>query len=290
MIRLKDDDYGVMPEVVLDNANGYFVAEFDVGFPEIRENKENRALSSGTMDFTRFHGESTVAMRVLVTNHNKYGRSRRDLVDAIMPYCRPEARGYLHWQLNDEPDSRCVRIRAGRVARPVNGYNRVELVCSWVVPRGIQESSFLFTDVLSPSDTITTPGSGRAYPLTFPRIYPAATTTGSGTKTINNHGTVEVYPFIRVYGSVTDPLIRNVTTGKQLRFQALTIPDDNYITIDLYNRQVLMNDDPSDSRLNSLVHGDSDWWSLVPGNNEILFSAAAYSGTRIEITYRYAWL
>lgn len=278
-----------MPEVTLDNASGFFVAEFEVGFPEIRENKEDRALSSGTMDFTRFHGESTVSMRILVTNHNRYGRSRRDLVDSIMPYMRPEARGYLHWQLNDEPDSRCVRIRAGRMTKPVTGFNRMELVCSWVVPRGIQESSQLITDNLSPT-TSTAGTTGRTYNLVYPRVYPAGTVSGGGSRVINNRGTVDVYPFIRIYGSVNDPLIRNVTTGKQLRFQGLSIPSGSFLTIDLYNRQALMNDDISDSRLNQLVHSDSDWWSLVPGNNEISFSAAAYSGTRIEIIYRYAWL
>lgn len=288
MIRLSDDDYGKMPDLIFSPDSGYWVAELDVGFPDIRENKEDRALSSGTMDFTNFHGSSTVAMRILVTNHNKFGTARRQLIDAITPYMRPEARGYLHYQLNDEPDSRCVRIRAGRMTKPIDAYNRLQLVCSWVVPRGIQESSELFIDTLTPLGSAMA-SSGRTYPLTYPRTYPSVI-SGAGQRSINNRGTVDVYPYIRIYGNVNDPLIRNVTTGKQLRFQGLSIPQDARVTIDFYNHQVLMNDDPADSRLNSLVHSDSDWWSLVPGNNDIIFQAASYSGTRIEIIYRYAWL
>lgn len=286
MFMLRDDDYGILPDVYLTNAQGYYIAEFEPGFPEFREDTEQRTAGDGILDFTRSHGAATVTMRMLITNVNRYGRSRRSLLDDIMYHCAPSARSYLHWQLNDEVESRCMMLRAGRVTRGVQAHNRQEVLLSWIAPRGVQESSEL--QVINVGPDALTGQAGRVYDLTFDRTYPAS--APQGTTSLVNRGTAVAYPRLRIHGSCQDPLIRNDTAKLQMRFQNLSIPAGSYLEIDMYRHTILMNGDSTDTRMNFVRWGDSDWFGVLPGPNEWVFQAASFSGAKVEVIYRHAWL
>lgn len=125
-----------------------------------------------------------------------------------------------------------------------------------------------------------TPG-GFTFPITFPLTFGAGGT--SGLVAVNNLGNISTPPFFKIYGPITNPILRNETTGKQLSL-ALVINSGDYVDIDVKNSSVLLNG--TANRYSSL--SSSQWWYLEPGVNQIRYSATSGSST-VDMTYRSAW-
>jgi hypothetical protein len=112
--------------------------------------------------------------------------------------------------------------------------------------------------------------AGIPYPLTYPWTYPAEGLPA----TINNSGTVAVYPIITLTGLATDPVITNVTTGQTFSLNLVTAPTDS-IVINMQQRSVLLN---GSSVLGDVVSGSS-WLYLQPGNNQLSLTSAGGGDT-----------
>ena len=110
----------------------------------------------------------------------------------------------------------------------------------------------------------------------------------AGSGVINNTGNSSVYPTIRVYGSVTDPVITNTTLAKTVSFTGLTIAAGHYIDIDMLNETVLYD---GITNYYSYLLLDNFWW-LAEGNNTITISGTlGGSGDRkIITTYRSGYI
>ena len=113
-------------------------------------------------------------------------------------------------------------------------------------------------------------------------------TFAAGSGAVTNGGNAAVYPVIRVYGSVTDPVITNTTLGKTVSFTGLTIPAGEYIDINMLNETVV-----NQLGVTKYDYLDSDdfWW-LAEGSNTITISGSlGGSGDRkIVVTYRAGYL
>lgn len=146
------------------------------------------------------------------------------------------------------------------------------------------------TDPLIYSDTLmdvqtglSTPSGGMVFPLVFPLVFGS---TGSfGTITVTNTGTVSTAPKFHIVGPVTNPTIRNETLDKQLTVSIVLAAGD-YLDIDVAARSVLLNG--STSRYSSLT--TAQWFNLVPGGNEIRFTAAGATAATVDVIYRSAWI
>lgn len=288
MITLNDDDAGVLGPLVLSREYGFIVSSFDPGFPSVRDDLQPRVQADGMRDYTQFYGESTVAIEAMIVPPT--GVSRQSLVDLLAQYCHPKVRAYIHWTLNDSPsESRCLMIRGSRLSRAITASNRLAVQCQWVAARGVQESSSVHT-VSVPLSSGTLSLTGRSYPLSFPRDY-GTLTLPQGTADAHNNGNQTTYPLIRVWGSVTNPDIINVTTGKRYKL-IVSIPAGAYLDIDTGQQTILMNGDPLDSRYGTMDNALSTWWGLVPGENMIAFYADSSTGTGVkaDFIYRDAWI
>lgn len=100
--------------------------------------------------------------------------------------------------------------------------------------------------------------------------------------TVTNGGNFEAAPVVKIYGPVTNPVLENQTSGKKLELTYALLEGD-YIVID-FNAKTILRSTTENlySKLNFTV---SDWWTLAPGNNTILSTAA-----KTEITHQNAWI
>lgn len=126
---------------------------------------------------------------------------------------------------------------------------------------------------------------------TFPLAFPVTFTISAGTPGVfvaNNLGRFPTRPVAVIRGPVDDPIIENVTTGHRIRLFGLTLTSTDFLVIDLDARTILLNGTASRY---SLMTSDSTWWELVPGDNHIRFTAAAYQADALlTLTYRSAWV
>lgn len=146
------------------------------------------------------------------------------------------------------------------------------------------EASFPFlvsTGETSANISLATGGGG-----TVPATVPMSLNPDTGGKLFAvNSGNGIFYPTVRISGSVTNPALRNVTTGKELDF-AITLASGEYIDIDFKRKTIT---DNYGSNRYSIVTGD--WWFIQPGTNEIRFLAGTYDASAIaNVKYRDSWL
>ena len=126
-------------------------------------------------------------------------------------------------------------------------------------------------------------GGGGEIPAEIPFTFGGG---DSGNVDINNLGNVEAYPIIRIYGNITDPTIRNNTSGLQLSINATLADDTEYIELDVYRRTA-----KRENGTNILADVTGDWWTLKTGINNVVLSATAYGeGARAEVIYEYHYL
>lgn len=286
-MRIADDDNVVgAPEVQLTQDNGVFVERWDPGYPEIREVVEPYTGQSGVRDATQFFGARDVTLRFMV--QRLATRSRREFMDLFMQHCQPRARSYIHWQLNDEGDERCVRVRPSRISRPIEKHNRLYINAQFSVPNGLIESSELLTVEIGPSASGTE--SGRSYDLSFDRTYPPSEPLGGNEITLL--GTVPTLPsLIRIDGAITNPKLINITTAQEYSFPAHVVAAglNNSIFIDPVNRSIV--DGLGASLLDELSFTTSSWWELQPGENVMVFEGTSPdASSRATIYYRNAWI
>lgn len=138
-------------------------------------------------------------------------------------------------------------------------------------------------DELTATITLAQDPGGMTFPLVFPLVFGGGGSYGSAI--VTNDGNADAPVVIRINGPVTNPTVRNVTTGQSLGFTA-TIASGDYLLVDTLNRTVLLNG--TADRYSYLTN--PQWWRLAPGDNEIRYFAAITSASTAVITYRSAWL
>lgn len=116
-------------------------------------------------------------------------------------------------------------------------------------------------------------GGGAVFPLIFPITFTSSGSTGKAT--IYNNGNIETYPILTITGLMTNPLLRNITTGESLQLTYTSTVNDT-IVIDMKNRTVTLNG--TTNLLGNVVAG-SDWWTLAAGENTIGVSTGSTSDT-----------
>jgi len=133
--------------------------------------------------------------------------------------------------------------------------------------------SFIYSGDLQSSGSISVPIPGGAiYPVIYPVIYDPSS---GGFAAVNNTGNAPSFPTLFLRGILTDPYILNSTTGEFMQLDVTTTNGDDVIEIDMLNKTITLN---GTSILGSKI-GDSTWWALQPGVNNIYFSTGVTSDT-----------
>jgi hypothetical protein len=104
-------------------------------------------------------------------------------------------------------------------------------------------------------------GDGFAWPIEWPLEWPES----NGATTVNNGGSVTILPRIELNGSMTNPVLTNITTGRLFALTGLATSPDATVVIDMRARTVTLNG----GNITHLVSSNSTWWGLQPGGNDI---------------------
>jgi phage-related protein len=257
----------------------------DFGFPAIRAVEENRAGQSGTFNYTTSYGSRTITLnlKVIETAAQSAAVTRRVLRGWMSPLKDPQ----LVWQFTNDSEMYADMVSSD-LSAALNQQailaGHTDVVLTWTVPRG-RFLSTTVNDILIPYSGVAT---GRTYPFTPPRTYPAA--TGVNSASVLNGGTEATYPIVRLFGPMSAPKIANETTGLALEFIGLTIAAGDYIEINLENRTVQLNGVAGANANRRSLLTTRGWWSLVPGYNIIRYSGSGSIPAQGELLSQDAFL
>ena len=150
------------------------------------------------------------------------------------------------------------------------------------------------------AEAVTFALGGGASGFTVPT--PVPTAIGAGTidqsRVMTNNGNWHSSPFIRITGPITDCIITNTTTDKQLSFVGTTIAAADYYDVNLTYLQKTIVDKAGADKLGDLVEGSHLGTFMIAakpmapsGNNNIQVTGSAVTtATKVEVTFYHRYL
>lgn len=127
------------------------------------------------------------------------------------------------------------------------------------------------------------PGTGLAFPLTFPLAFGESV---GGTIAVGNAGTATAWPLWTITGPCTQPVIRNDSGGQRLAF-SLSLGEGDVLVVDAGARTVFLG---GVSRRAALLPR-SRWFGFPPGSTTIGFDSFDDSASgRLTVSWRDAWI
>lgn len=140
----------------------------------------------------------------------------------------------------------------------------------------------VYTVASTTSISLASGGGGLGFPVgPFPVTFGQASSTAT---TVKNSGNTETRPLVIFNGPVTNPWIANNTTGASLYFTnpgqgGYTVAAGDQLVVDLaaphrilyYSGGVTSGVAPSAVR--DWLNGNSTWWTLIPGSNQIQYGS-----------------
>lgn len=288
-VRLANSQYNLtLRPSVPSGTDPFFLTDSSLVLPAIRVDQYPRTGRDGVDDFTQFFDNATFTASLKVQDIG--GTTRHQSVDILKALCAPTAGAQLFIQRDGWLNERWANVRGDTFSCVIGNKSRVILDVSLQLslPEGILQDTVLQTRVLNPQGA----NVGRIYSTTQ-KVYPWNYVLGNSNfaSTIVAGGTIPVYPMLRIYGGCTNPVIKNVTTGKSISFIGLTLADGQYLDINISKRTIYLNSNPSLSYYAFLDFTASSWWSLNPGNNIVSVNAAtADASSSLSVLWYDGWI
>jgi hypothetical protein len=273
-----------------DETQGYFCESLDLGFPAVREVVNNRPDQDGTFDRTALMGSRQVSASIVALAG---AGARIDQVAAMFaPFMSPAARPELHYVLDrDDAPERVLTVRAAGYSWPIVGASTRAIQLQFVAPDPIARD--LDTDTATAWAGVAGP-SGRTYPLTFPRHYPAGG-GGAVTGQIVTTGDVDAFPVLTIYGPITGAqvAINGPSDAFLVPFVAgYTIGAGQFVVVDTKAKTALVGGDPSQSVITQIDWANVAWPAIAP--DVTYFLSLTGSGTtgvsQVVATWRDGYL
>jgi hypothetical protein len=271
MMYLDENTLGQLDFTCVD---GIITTNFEIGWPEVREVVDPRALSDGSVDTTRYLGSRAVTVSI---RYNQNVLPTQDLVDMVTPYMSPRVRPTITWSIQDPPAGpnykRSLSVRGSGAPLVIDQFKYHTMVLQWVSQDSYTSGP---TESCAVATLTGTAESGRVYDLEFDRDYPAS--PPYGTTLFNTAGNAPMDWIGTLTAEVTTPeILVNDTT---ITFGALALLAGQTVIIDTQERTILRNGDPNDSLYGITNFQDWQWddLRLVPGQNAIRLQAASSVG------------
>lgn len=268
-------------ELSLDRDNGYIVRPgVSKRQASWRSVARDRPGANGEINTTRLRGRTSITLSLLMTA--EHGDTFQQRLDTLRRYTRPGIGATLsaRWSDGDEPRvAELTEVVAdGSAERPTHE----PIVFQAVIPSGVWLGDVRHMKVITPG-VVETGGvefDGVEFDgVEFPLVEPP------GVEPVNNRGTTDAVPLLRAFGPFglegnpgDHTTFANLTTGKELVIEGTGIVAGDYLELDFKARTIRVNGLSTQSRRDRLVFPDSEWWTLVPGVNEIAFRPDTFSG------------
>ncbi len=221
---------------------------------------------------------------VFTANRRAFAKAFQPLVDSESPF------------VFALPGETAKRVNC----RPRNAVSPIAVDTEFGIARFIVElpasDPAIYDDALS-SDSLSVfaPSAGLSYPVIYPKAYGAGG-SGAGTVVVNA-GDWETWPTLKINGpssgTLTNPIIENVTTGLKLELNAnggVAIATGQQLIIETHPSLRSIKFSTGASRYGKLSDA-SEFWPLEPGNNELRFRASGTTtGATCGVEHRSAWI
>lgn len=179
-----------------------------------------------------------------------------------------------------------VRL-AGPLLPPLEGYTPT---ITYQAQLRADDPLLYSTELKSASVGAPSSSGGIPFPIPFPIPFGAGVVGGSVSCT--NGGFAPTWPKLTVAGPISAPILANVSTGEELRFESLNLADGQTLIVDTAPRvrSAMVGEE---SVMGSLRHGSSSWFAIRPGTDTIGLSSVGGntdSGTLLTVEWRDAYL
>jgi len=289
-----------------DVTSAYPVVRFLDGFgvPDTRNDDVNIPQDFGLVASPQFLGGRTMSVGIAVVGDDEAEVVSRtaDLMRAWSPV-RDYQDGDVIIPLAFSLAGGTVYRVYGKPIRAQLGYDTLLRTRSSSTPyNDAAQCEFLATDPriysndlhsVAVNSGVTTGGFPIAagFPFAFPQGFGTSTPSQI---TANNAGNFPVYPVLTVQpigvDTINSPItITNNTTGLSLTVWAQVLAGD-YLEIDINKRTILLNGDPTQTRMSTYDFKNSDWWALEPGDNVISWIVGSGSNGTLTVSHRDAWM
>jgi hypothetical protein len=136
---------------------------------------------------------------------------------------------------------------------------------------------FLLGNEIKTNTIVSGEGGGGAVPSEIPFELTGADISGNN---VTNNGNTEANFTARIYGGVTNPVLRNATTDEQLSI-TYALDADDYIDLDFRLHTARLNDN-----LNVFQYVSGDWWKIQEGVNSLKLLGASFTGGYATVTFQ----
>jgi hypothetical protein len=275
----------------MDAANGFAIANVDIGFPTPAEDISPMPQRDGVWDSTQFFGPRAVTISGSIMPAS-FG-SRSAVLDVLAPFLAQTARPTLTYQIDADVAPRFLTLRASALSAPATDPTYSAFQVGWKAADPAAYGAILNQVVIAPTAAIFgrtyTHPQGAAITTTSgwqpPRVYPH--TSGAINVVATNAGTLSTPPTIVVRGGCTNPKVYNDTAAAVFAVgtsgQPLVLAPGSSLTIDARNRLVYLGADPTNTRYNYVDFSVSSWWSLLPGDNHLRFAPDTADGAAVAV-------
>ncbi len=272
------------------NQGTHNVAMLDIGDPATREVVDNAPDANGTIDTSRYFGNRSVTLSVVVRPDSSAGTmwEQRNLLRA---FTRPDLRPKLYFQIEDGAPEVVLTLRRSGWSDPWQAPFQRQAVISvqFVCPSGVIESAELHSVTAGAGGEVAQTG------LTFdatPDFSFGGATQASGGGVVDNAGNVPVWPTVTMFGPFSaGTVLRNDTTGQELEFvSTMSIVAGDWLRIDFAAKTIV--NSAGTSYYDSLDFAASEWWQLAPGENRIYMLPTTFTAppASMLIEWRSGWL
>ncbi|MEU0469921.1 hypothetical protein ABZ215_38490 [Amycolatopsis sp. NPDC006131] len=294
-MRLVDDVSGVEFPIQLgtgDVRSPVKCVSYDLGFPEAREVVQDIPGQSGTVDDTQWFGSRTVTLNLTAKDGElaPWGvLTRHQWVDKLRSFARPSLRPWLYIRCEGWEQERRLRLRPSGLSCTVDGKGKViiPVTLTYKAPSGTMQAVEATTGTIYP----LAPNAGISFPISWTSTgiaFDAGSSPNSAVLT--NQGSETAYPLLRIYGQGTNPIITKKGTGEVVALNT-TIQPGHYVDIDMAERTVYLDSDPSLSLYGFLDLNVTTWWGLDPGPNEVAFTVSnADNSCQLYYEYSDEWI
>jgi hypothetical protein len=278
---------------LMSDQQGFRVSALDLGYPAVREVVVDNPDRNGATDLTKLLGPRPVVITgALVPSP---AGSRQRAWHALAPFLDPSARVTMTYRVDADAVVKTITLRAAQATALFDNPQTSPAQLGFKAADPVAYDQNVQTIYMVPSGT----QAGRAYNLTFNRVYPSTGVTGA---TSVNHGDLVTFPRLRVYGPASNVYIGWNTGSPLVQYtlaflSTFSVPAGDSLVIDCKARTMYLNSDPTTSRYNQVdFAGSSGGWPYIPatpapGFTSWLLNASSYStATQLQVTWQDAYL
>jgi hypothetical protein len=109
----------------------------------------------------------------------------------------------------------------------------------------------------------------------------------AGQQYVVNDGDAEAWPWFRILGPITNPVLLNSTTGERVTL-TYALAANTFLDVHPKAGRILLGG--TADRGQALDFPNSFWWKLQPGTNDVRLLASGFSGgAAVTINWRHTW-